>query len=170
MRQDEVIRAEIQQDVQRLPDDANYHDDRIQRMILDVLFVYCKNHPERGGYRQGMHELLAPIMHVVEQDAVDRSKAGDASPDEAMLELLDSKFIEHDAYALFAKLMDHAQEFYEIKESNGATNAPAGRLQEQTSSIVERSMHIHQVCLNKIDPDLAVHLTNIEILPQIFLM
>lgn len=116
-----------------------------------------------------MHELLAPIVHAIEQDALDRSKAKDASLDEAMLEILDSTYVEHDAYALFASLMDHAKDFYEIKES-ALADAPAGRLQEQTSSIVERSMHIHQVCLNKIDPDLAIHLTNIEILPQIFLM
>lgn len=116
-----------------------------------------------------MHELLAPIVHVIEQDALDRTAAKDASLDEAMLEILDSAYVEHDAYALFANLMDHAKDFYEIKESATLADAP-GRLQEQTSSIVERSMHIHQVCLNKIDPDLAVHLTNIEILPQIFLM
>lgn len=117
-----------------------------------------------------MHELLAPIVHVIEQDALDRSEANDSSLDEAMLEILDSAYVEHDAYALFSSLMDLAKDFYEIKESAALADAPAGRLQEQTSSIVERSMHIHQVCLNKIDPDLAIHLTNIEILPQIFLM
>lgn len=167
LRQDEVIRAEIEQDVKRLPDEANYHDARIQLLILDVLFLYCKLHPDRGGYRQGMHELLAPIVHVLEQDAVKpASLVQDDLLDGAMLETLDAAYIEHDAYAVFARLMERAQFFYEVKEAVPGTQSP----QETSSAIVERSKHVHQVLLRKIDPDLAAHLTNIEILPQIFLI
>jgi TBC1 domain family protein 5 len=141
-------------------------------MILDVLFMYCKMHPGRGGYRQGMHELVAPIVHVIEQDAVDRANLTESeSLDETMLDVLDAAYIEHDTYAVFAKLMERAQAFYEVKDAPTLGVPAAMRLtQEPSSAIVERSKHIHEVCLNKIDPDLAVHLTNIEILPQIFLM
>lgn len=158
--------------MQRLPDEANYHDDRVQMMILDILFVYCKLNPGRGGYRQGMHELLAPIVHVVEQDAVDRAVVGnDQTLDASMLDMLDSAFIEHDAYTLFCRLMEHAQLFYELKGSAAPSHpSSANRYQEQTSTIVERSKFIHEVCLDKVDPELAAHLTSIEILPQIFLM
>ncbi|KAL6871082.1 RabGAP/TBC [Trichoderma novae-zelandiae] len=179
VREDEVIRAEILQDVQRLPDEANYHEDYMQRMILDVLFVYCKVNPSRGGYRQGMHELLAPILHVVEQDAMDRTSISggndEDSLEELMLETIDPAFIEHDAFALFSQLMDHAQSFYEVKDVPNP-NPPAdgsssqARFPEQSSAIVERSRFIHEVCLQKIDPELAAHLTSIEILPQIFLI
>ncbi len=138
-------------------------------MITDVLFIYCKMHPGRGGYRQGMHELVAPIVHVIEQDAIDRASLKESeSLDSAMLDVLDAAYIEHDAYALFAKLMERAQVFYEVRDVS-APDAPAS-MREPSSAIVERSKHIHEVCLNKIDPDLAVHLTNIEILPQIFIM
>jgi TBC1 domain family protein 5 len=178
VREDEVIRAEILQDVQRLPDEANYHEDYMQRMILDILFIYCKVNPSRGGYRQGMHEVLAPILHVVEQDSLDRTSvpASDAedSVDELMLEAIDRSFIEHDAFVLFSQLMEHAQSFYEVKDvpdpnppTDGSSQA---RFPEQSSAIVERSRFIHEVCLQKVDPELAAHLTSIEILPQIFLM
>ncbi|KAL7789271.1 RabGAP/TBC [Trichoderma afarasin] len=178
VREDEVVRAEILQDVQRLPDEANYHEDYMQRMILDILFVYCKVNPDRGGYRQGMHELLAPILHVVEQDALDRESTT-ASDDEdnleeLMLETIDQSFIEHDAFILFSQLMEHAQSFYEVKDvpnSSPPTDGPSqSRFPEQSSAIVERSKFIHEVCLQKIDPELAAHLTSIEILPQIFLI
>ena len=170
VREDEIIRSEIQQDVQRLPDEANYHDPRIQGLILDILFVYCKSNPSGGGYRQGMHELLAPIIHVIEHDALNRGMIGDfESEDETMLEILDSTFVEHDAYILFAKLMTHAQVFYEVQPVTGPSSDQT-RAQEQSSAIVERSKFIHEVCLAKVDPDLASHLTAIEILPQIFLM
>lgn len=162
-----MIRAEIEQDVKRLPDEANYHDDRVQRLILDVLFLYCKMNPGRGGYRQGMHELLAPLVHVLEQDAVNREAlAEDGMLDAAMLETLDAAYVEHDAYTLFAKLMERAQFFYEVKDVAPGMQS----FQETSSAIVERSKYVHEVLLNKIDPDLAAHLTNIEILPQIFLM
>ncbi|KAM3549987.1 hypothetical protein MY1884_008471 [Beauveria asiatica] len=167
LRQDEVMRSEIEQDVKRLPDEANYHQESVQLLILDVLFIYCKLNPDRGGYRQGMHELLAPIVHVLEQDAVSReSLAENGLLDVAMLETLDAAYIEHDAYAIFSKLMERAQFFYEVKEVVSGTQS----FQEASSAIVERSKHVHQVLLHKIDPDLAAHLTNIEILPQIFLI
>lgn len=173
IRQDEVVRAEIQQDVQRLPDEASYHEDQTQSIILDILFMYCKLNPERGGYRQGMHELLAPILHVIEQDAVDPTTLPEEIPlDDALIKTLDHSFIEHDAFVLFSKLMERAQSFYEVKDvipAPGSSLRPP-KFAEQSSAIVERSKFIHEVCLQKVDPELATHLTNIEILPQIFLM
>ncbi|CAI6088749.1 unnamed protein product [Clonostachys chloroleuca] len=169
-RQDDAIRAEIQQDVKRLPDEANYHEERIQTLILDVLFMYCKLYPERGGYRQGMHELLAPIVHVLESDAIDASAAADKSSiDTLLLELVDISFIEHDAFLMFLTLMEHAQSFYALEPTVGKAES-ASQNRSQTSTIVERSQFIHQVCLQKVDPELASHLTSIEILPQIFLI
>ncbi|RYP63415.1 hypothetical protein DL770_009394 [Monosporascus sp. CRB-9-2] len=115
LRRDEALRAEILQDVQRLPEVPFYHEPRTQTLILDVLFIYCKLNPDVGGYRQGMHELLAPIVYVLEQDAIDPvGAAPDASADLTMVEMLDASFIEHDAFALFSKLMDHAKSFYEV--------------------------------------------------------
>jgi TBC1 domain family protein 5 len=116
-----------------------------------------------GGYRQGMHELLAPLVYVVHQDAIDRDRVtADDLVDPNMVEMLDSYFIEHDAFALFAKVMEKAKDFYAI---NGGTSHSA-----EQSAIVEKSKRIHEVALMRIDPELANHLKSIEILPQIFLM
>jgi TBC1 domain family protein 5 len=110
-----------------------------------------------------MHELLAPIVYAIDQDAIDKTAAGsDAEADPTMVEMLDSNYVEHDAYALFAKIMERAGSFYEIGGSDGVG--------ADQSAIVERSRHIHEVVLTKIDPELATHLTTIEVLPQIFLM
>lgn len=163
LRRDELIRAEILQDVQRLPDEPLYHEERIQTMILDILFIYCKLNPTAGGYRQGMHELLAPIIFAIDQDAVDRASVGeDSSIEPAMVEMLDSDYVGHDAYALFCKIMERAGSFYELGDPNGVTS--------DQNAIVEKSRYIHEVLLMKIDPELATHLQNIEVLPQIFLM
>ncbi|KAL2201321.1 rab-GTPase-TBC domain-containing protein [Corynascus similis CBS 632.67] len=164
VREDETVRAEILQDVRRLPDEPFYHEESVQTMILDILFLYCKLNPTLGGYRQGMHELLAPIVWVVAQDAVDRATiATDDAADSIIAEMLDPAFVEHDAFALFSKLMASAASFYEA-ESETASDA------QQKNSFVERSKYIHEVALMKIDEELATHLRTIEVLPQIFLI
>ena len=38
--------------------------------MMDVLFCYVKEHPDLG-YRQGMHELLAPILFVLHAECRD---------------------------------------------------------------------------------------------------
>jgi len=164
VRKDELVRAEILQDVRRLPDEPFYHGEAVQAMILDILFLYCKLNPGVGGYRQGMHELLAPIVQVVAQDAIDRdATAMDDSAEPAMVDVLDSRFVEHDAYALFSRLMGRASAFYEVG-SGADSSLPA------KNTIVEKSQYIHDVALMKVDQELANHLRNIEVLPQIFLM
>ncbi|KAI8963903.1 RabGAP/TBC [Daldinia sp. FL1419] len=170
LRQDQALRAEILQDVQRLPDEPFYHQPEIQTLILDVLFVYCKLNPGIGGYRQGMHELLAPIVYVVERDAINLvDVVSDDSVDSSMLEMLDASYIEHDAFAIFSRVMDRAKSFYEVTES--ATDTPLTTSDQQsTSSIVEKSQYIHEVCLFKVDPELSTHLQNIGVLFQVFLI
>lgn len=120
-----------------------------------------------------MHELLAPLVYALEQDSVDTGAiGGKPQTDDLMLRVLDKAFIEHDAYVLFSKLMEQAQSFYEL--TDGSTQSQHATepaiLSEQQSAIVNRSKYIHEICLQKVDPELASHLTNIEILPQIFLM
>ena len=118
-----------------------------------------------------MHELLAPIVFVVEQDAIDPADASSvAAGDLTMVEMLDASFIEHDSFALFSKVMDSAKAFYETGESSDITGNVTFGLQSSKSSILEKSQYIHEVCLHKVDPELSVHLKNIEVLPQVFLM
>lgn len=139
-------------------------------MIIDILFVYCKLNSGAGGYRQGMHELLAPIVYVVEHDSVDRVDGEAAVPelDGLMAQVLDREYVEHDAFALFSRVMDRAASFYEVHDLAGSTLLDAQH--SGSSVIVEKSRFIHEVCLDKVDPELSRHLTNLEILPQIFLM
>ena len=39
-------------------------------MMEDILFCYVKENPDLG-YRQGMHELLAPILFVMNAEMRD---------------------------------------------------------------------------------------------------
>jgi TBC1 domain family protein 5 len=158
-----------------MPEDQYFRQPVTQQMLLDILFIYCKLNQDVG-YRQGMHELLAPILFVVERDAID-SESGDVqssmeTEDSLIQETLDARYIEHDAFTIFSLLMQHAKSFYELGDSGRKEGAAIIGIPSTPgqSPIVERSKRIHEHYLAKVDPELAKHLTEIEILPQIFLM
>src|SRR5258708_4370385 len=99
-----------------MPDEPYFRQSHTQRMMLDILFVFCKINQDVG-YRQGMHELLAPVLWVVEQDAIDGSLNSDQSPeseaDSLLTQILDRTYIEHDAFTLLSLIMRTAKSFYE---------------------------------------------------------
>ena len=128
--------------------------------MLDLLFVWCKIHPDIG-YRQGMHEVLAPILWVIERDAVDTDGIHDKGHDHILADTLDSRYIEHDTYTLFSLIMQTAKSFYAPADPTSAT--------KETPMLI-RSARIFETYLPKADPGLAAHLVKLEIVPQIFLL
>ncbi|KAJ8065578.1 hypothetical protein OCU04_006257 [Sclerotinia nivalis] len=178
LRRDEEIRAEIFQDIERcMPEEPYFRQADTQRFMLDVLFVFCKINQDVG-YRQGMHEILAPILWVVERDSIDpgdingdTAESETSSSDSILKQCLDRRFIEHDAFTLLSLVMRSAKSFYELGDPGQKTPQNGiGTPQNGASPIVERSKRIHEVYLARLDPQLAKHLTDIEILPQIFLI
>jgi TBC1 domain family protein 5 len=141
-----------------MPDNVYFRQPATQNMMLDILFVWCKMHPTIG-YRQGMHEVLAPLLWVVERDAVSTSANG--SVDSTLADMLDSTYIEHDTHTLFALIMHTAKYFF----------APADPDSTSTESpMLVRSSRIFDTYLPKADPELHAHLVNLDIVPQIFLL
>ena len=139
-----------------------FREPSTQKSLLDILFIYSKLNPDTG-YRQGMHELLAPILWAVDCDAVDRQRTGMGSrTDEQditqlICDALDPDYVEHDAFSLFCAVMQTAKSFYEVGDS-------------KTSPLATRSSRIQGEVLAQIDPELEHHLSSIEILPQIYVM
>jgi len=128
-------------------------------MMLDILFVFCKLNPDLG-YRQGMHELLAPMLWVVERDAVNLGHSSKAMGEDAVVRAVyDADHIEHDAFALFGQVMQNAKNFYE-QTTHAAVDNP----------MVLRSKRIVFESLSKVDAELASHLERLDIMPQVFLM
>lgn len=145
-----------------------------QGKITDILFIYAKLNPDLG-YRQGMHELLAPILWVVHHDAIDsesllkgsKSEDGDGGQggdQDLMLQCLDERYVEHDSFMLFCFVMQAARSSY---EHDG--KVPSGSGNFDVIPIVTRCENIHQDLLAATDRVLAEHLAEIEVLPQIFL-
>lgn len=134
--------------------------------MLDILFIFCKLNPDIG-YRQGMHEILAPILWVVERDALNpesfaEARASGGNGGEVLLDLMDSQFIEHDSFTLYSLVMQTAKTFYAPAESSPSL--------AKESPMLIRSSYIFEKLLPRVDPKLAAHLTKLEIVPQIFLL
>jgi TBC1 domain family protein 5 len=158
-----------------MPEEPYFRSTETQMILLNILFIFCKINQDVG-YRQGMHELLAPILWAVEKDAIDYKggdQTSDSEADSLMKQILDPIYIEHDAFTLLSLVMRSAKSFYELGEPDRRVETPlagSGTPQNGASPIVERSKQIHEVYLARFDADLAKHLTDIEVLPQIFLM
>lgn len=152
-----------------MPENLYFREPTTQSTLLDVLFIFCKLNGDIG-YRQGMHEVLAPILWVISRDAIEPAslnKAESADPESDLAqEALEYSYIEHDAFTIFCIIMQTVKSFYEMGNNNPQPTTGAS----SNSPIVERSKRIHEVYLRKVDPELTEHLTDIDILPQIFVM
>lgn len=143
-----------------MPENVYFRQPATQNMMLDILFVWCKMQPEIG-YRQGMHEILAPLLWVVERDAVDTTELKNRGVDHTLAEMVDSRYIEHDTFALFRLIMQTAKSFYAPAETGSTT---------KDTPMLARSSRIFDRYLPRADPGLSAHLVKLEIVPQIFLL
>ncbi|KAK4554905.1 hypothetical protein LTR86_008053 [Recurvomyces mirabilis] len=160
LENDTALLAEIRQDVDRcMPENHYFRQPPTQQKLLDILFVWSKLNQDVS-YRQGMHELLAPILWVVDRDAIDLGQSSKAHGEDATVRVVfDAENVEHDAFALLSRVMQSAKGFYE------GTTHQAGE-----NPIVVRSRRIFEEMLPLIDSELAAHLHRIEIVPQVFLI
>lgn len=145
-----------------MQDNFFFREPTTKKNMLDILFIYSKLNPDTG-YRQGMHEILAPILWVVEVDALNptsESREDQIQPESTLLvrTVLNSDYVEHDAFNLFCAVMQTTKSFYEMGQT------------KDSSPIVARCHRIHEEILAAIDPDLADHLQVVGVLPQVYLM
>ncbi|KAL7335731.1 hypothetical protein PS15p_201161 [Mucor circinelloides] len=182
---DTEIRKVIRQDVERtFPDVDFFRENDVQQRLTDILFIYCKLNRDVS-YRQGMHELLAPFYWILATESLDASQTDQSHVDPAsklMLQVLDSAFVEHDAYILFDKLMTFGKSWYEFNEevpNRKPASSPAksdilsNNIPKPTDSarlnpVVMTCHRIHHQYLRTVDPLLYRHLESFGIEPQLY--
>ena len=107
-----------------MPDNEYFRDPSTQSMLVDILFIYCKLNRDVG-YRQGMHEILAPILWVVSRDSIDPASLIDFEGHtelEGLISIcLDVIHVEHDTFTLFCIIMQTVKSFYELGNSDLTT-------------------------------------------------
>ncbi|KAL4228737.1 TBC1 domain [Mactra antiquata] len=179
---DNELRLTIKQDVIRtFPEIEFYRSEKIRELMTDILLCYCRLH-DTLSYRQGMHELLAPIifvlhcdhqafLHASEMESLDIL---DIDSSEKIKVVLDPKYLEHDAYAMFSQVMLTMEPWYVSKEvyptKSADVNQPFARPQDMNPSnvIVTKLTRIQDYLLKKADHELHFHLEKHEIAPQIY--
>ncbi|XP_067467366.1 TBC1 domain family member 5 isoform X2 [Thunnus thynnus] len=176
--QDKELKGMIKQDVLRtFPEICYFQDEDVRTKLTDILFCYAREN-EQLLYKQGMHELLAPIVFVLHCDHQAFQHASEtASPSEEMKCLLNPLYLEHDAYALFSQLMDTAEPWFssferEVRRGKEEmlTSIPFARPQDSGPSvaIVTKVNRIQDQLVKKHDVELHMHLNRLEIAPQIY--
>ncbi|KAJ3188805.1 TBC1 domain, member 5 [Gaertneriomyces sp. JEL0708] len=175
----------IRQDVERtFPDQPMFREKEIQDIMVAVLFIWCKLNPDVS-YRQGMHELLAPILLVVEQDRLPPlpadSTSGDVKLDPVIAAVFDADFFEHDAAVLFYRLMKAAKPWFEvgsesdpprtgrsIRKSNYDEHRNSGQHAVSKVPVIAFCSRVQNDLLRALDVALYTHLEKQGIEPQLY--
>ncbi|KAF8334135.1 rab-GTPase-TBC domain-containing protein [Cantharellus anzutake] len=169
------LRKVIRQDVERtFPDIEYFRDPHIQSLLTSILYVYSIQ-DKNVGYRQGMHELLAPLLYAIDFDSL-KCSVSQPEENEVLAEFCDRTWIAADAHALFSIIMNGIGAWYEWREPTHkqpiSQTIPGSfepiSMKPWVAPIVEACRAIHSDYLQHSDPALWSALQNSQIEPQIF--
>lgn len=128
----------VDQDLARLyPERGSYFQtSECQGMLRRMLLLWCLGHPEYG-YRQGMHELLAPLLYVLHVDTERLSKVRKAHEDHFADKFDGFSFHEHDyTYKFDFKKFSDSSEIWNGVEKNSAKSSSLTELDLEIQTIV----------------------------------
>ncbi|PRP72793.1 TBC1 domain family member 5-like [Planoprotostelium fungivorum] len=164
--QNEELQKEIEQDILRTyPEKPFFQRNDIRQMMLRILFIHARQNPQLS-YKQGMNELLAPIIYIVDREAV-QPNTPDAQEGEPLTVLLSSQYIEHDASALFTHLMNLVKPWF-AADANQKRREREAREQKPFSE--QTFDDDTNVILREKDPDLYRKLVELKIEPQLYML
>ncbi|KAH8117577.1 rab-GTPase-TBC domain-containing protein [Phellopilus nigrolimitatus] len=171
------LRKTIRQDVERtFPDIDYFRDFEVQAQLTYILFVYSVMHPDIG-YRQGMHELLAPLLYALDYDSLPPGTEFDSDIED----FCSRPWIAADAWALFGVVMEGVSSWYEWREPTAPSlpsplkaqfhhGAQEGRveLKPYVAPIVLACQKLQAEMLKATDPMLWQGMQKAGIEPQIY--
>ncbi|KAI6005499.1 rab-GTPase-TBC domain-containing protein [Pisolithus albus] len=163
------LRKIIQQDVERtFPDMGYFRSVEVQHQLTNVLFLYSVMHPDIG-YRQGMHELLAPLFYAIDFDSVPEAHEV-LKTDSLFAEFCSRSWVAADSWALFSAIMQKVSQWYEWREPALPPSAARGpiNLKPYVPPIVEACNRIQGNLLKSVDPTLYEAMQGAGIEPQIY--
>ncbi|CAL1703537.1 unnamed protein product [Somion occarium] len=170
----------------RFPDIGYFRDNEVQTQLTNILFVYSVTHPDIG-YRQGMHELLAPLYYAVDYDSIlsedpSTSSSPSTSTESSVKAFCSRLWVGADAWALFDAVMRGAGRWYEWRESKDPMVSEKSSLSSHVqlnvvndhsikpyiAPIVQACNRIQSTYLKAVDPELWRKMQSAGIEPQIY--
>ncbi|KJH43214.1 hypothetical protein DICVIV_10774 [Dictyocaulus viviparus] len=174
------LRDLISKDVSRTyPELEFFQQDHIRRMMCDILLIYAKENPFVS-YKQGMHEILAPLVFVLFSDQQSFSHCKEngnlnslSTDDYSILShVYNAEYLENDSYAMFSEMMLEVVKWYEEGSQTPKSSDEAAlysQIQDAapTSQIMRDLTAIGQK-LHEVDAVLSNHLRDLDIPPQLY--
>uniref|UniRef100_A0A1I7XDI6 Rab-GAP TBC domain-containing protein n=1 Tax=Heterorhabditis bacteriophora TaxID=37862 RepID=A0A1I7XDI6_HETBA len=180
---DSELRDIITKDVDRtFPETEFFQQAHIRRMMSDILLIYAKENPFLS-YKQGMHEILAPLMFVLYSDSQSYEHFSEngglrdiSDSDRRILDIIyDTSYLEHDSFSMFCEMMLEVSKWYEEgiqispNKVQKSESSPFMRIQDATpTSILMSELSAIGERLFSIDPKLAKHLSALDVAPQLY--
>eukprot|EP00943_MAST-04B_sp_MAST-4B-sp1_P006745 g6745.t1 len=190
---------EIEKDMDRLYPtgcDEFFEDPTIREYMTNVLFLWSRMHPETS-YRQGMHEILAPIVYQLEWDCITVEDGNDYG---TIGILASRKGIESDSFWCFDRIMKDMEPLFIVKPRDfkalarqrekeralGILNKRGGGSRQRSGTqianekvaeianddsltpVLKSCNRIHHQYLHKADPELHKRLVGMNIEPQLY--
>lgn len=118
---DQELLAVIRLDVVRtFPGVDFFRKPLVQNTMCNILFYYAREHPYMC-YRQGMHEILAPVIFVMYGDHQSllhfREITKDQEIDDTLLDVLNPTYLEADSYFIFSRVMASIESYYRVSNN-----------------------------------------------------
>uniref|UniRef100_A0A060TAW8 ARAD1B10780p n=1 Tax=Blastobotrys adeninivorans TaxID=409370 RepID=A0A060TAW8_BLAAD len=138
--QTESLLEDVVKDVDRTFAELSFfRRDWVKQSLTRILYIYARETPDLG-YRQGMHELVGPILYVCSSDDQEQVDNG----------------VDAIAFALFEAVMGYAKPWYMPSTSKGPPH------------IVTKSRRIQDGIVRVADPELHSRLVRHSVEPQIW--
>ena len=140
-------------------DDDYFQSPKRREIILNVLLIWSiKN--RRTSYRQGMHEIVGPVLMCLEQELTQWTKEMQYHEIHPLRSSFSEKSLEAHTYWIFNRIMTDLEPIYDPNPtSNGKDSQPA---------VVLFCVKIQEHYLRELDPDLCNHLEENYIPAQLY--
>uniref|UniRef100_A0A7E5A092 Rab-GAP TBC domain-containing protein n=1 Tax=Panagrellus redivivus TaxID=6233 RepID=A0A7E5A092_PANRE len=171
---DAGLRDIIRMDVERaFPEISFFADADIRAKLSNVLYIIAKLHPKLS-YRQGMHEILAPVLFVLHSDHQafeHQSETARHIPYLTILQAIYNKdYFEHDAFTLFNKILMAVSEYY-VTNADLPVVKPKmlfGFDPEVLPQWLENLYKLYDTRFQQTDQPLWGHLRSLKLTPRFF--
>ncbi|CAB3239542.1 unnamed protein product, partial [Arctia plantaginis] len=163
---DNELKTLILQDVVRtFPEEVYFRDKEVHDMMVRVLFFWARSH-SNVGYRQGMHEILAPLLFELHADRTFAPK----DLGEKLQYILKEDCLEHDSFMLFTAIMKGLEKFYttgDVVPSSCGT-LPTAKVTHNPNEVIRYLDNVREEFLVPLDLELATHLFECNISMELF--
>lgn len=145
--------------IQGVPDEYFQTNNR-QEILLNVLFVWSVKH-NKTSYRQGMHELAAVILFVIENELLYWNAAMISNPllsNHCLASIFTNENMDSHTFWIFDGLMKHMEALY----------TPPSPKSDTPPFVVRLCNYLQEELLSEVDPKLSRHLNSSGVQAQLY--